>query len=246
VTEWYREAFNRQYLDLYAHRGEEEAALTVEFLVSRLGLQKQDLILDAPCGGGRHSREFASRGFRICGADLSADLLHFAQSAPVPSNLHFTRADIRALPFADCTFRATLNLFSSFGYFFEETENISAMRELSRVTAAGGHIVIDFMNEPQVRANLKTLSQRTTFEGRPVTETRWITAPPARIEKRVNLELPNGSAHEFFESVRLYTPGELTGMMQHCGMGEFSIYGDYSGADYTAQSPRAIITGRKL
>src|SRR5436853_6223755 len=43
----------------------------VDFLVSELNVQQGQHLLDIPCGFGRHSIEFAKRGFNVTGVDIS-------------------------------------------------------------------------------------------------------------------------------------------------------------------------------
>jgi len=51
----------------------------LEKLLSRMGMQKNNTILELGCGTGNITVELASRGYDICGLDISADMLAVAR-----------------------------------------------------------------------------------------------------------------------------------------------------------------------
>jgi len=53
----------------------------VDFMLGVLDLKPEDSILDVGCGTGRHCVEFARRGFRVTGIDISSGMLHEARKA---------------------------------------------------------------------------------------------------------------------------------------------------------------------
>ncbi|HEY6360784.1 MAG TPA: methyltransferase domain-containing protein, partial [Vicinamibacterales bacterium] len=61
------------------------------------------------------------------------------------------RADMRRLPFRDAAFTLVVNLFMSFGCFRENSHHAEVLKEVSRVTALGGWLVLDFLNAARVR-----------------------------------------------------------------------------------------------
>ena len=68
---WYREWFGEEYLELYAHRDEEEARQQVRFFRAQCGMLKGP-VLDLACGKGRHVSELLAAGYRVVGCDLPA------------------------------------------------------------------------------------------------------------------------------------------------------------------------------
>src|SRR5437899_1176355 len=48
-----------------------DAARAVQWILGRTGLTRGTAVLDAPCGFGRHSVEFALRGYHVTGVDFS-------------------------------------------------------------------------------------------------------------------------------------------------------------------------------
>src|SRR5438046_2201875 len=48
-----------------------DAARAVQWILGRTGLTRGTAVLDAPCGFGRHSVEFARRGYHVTGVDFN-------------------------------------------------------------------------------------------------------------------------------------------------------------------------------
>ena len=117
--EWWKDAFQETYFDIWdAFLTPERTAKEASFVLQTLGLKKQEKLLDAPCGQGRHAFFFAKAGLQVTGVDYSAFLLKKARERcfdlqPKPV---FSRQDVRRLSF-DKKFNAVVNLFTSFGFF---------------------------------------------------------------------------------------------------------------------------------
>ena len=68
---WFKEWFDTSYYHkLYEHRNEEEAESFITLLSDHLKLSKGSLILDLPCGRGRHAIFLEQLGYQVIGADL--------------------------------------------------------------------------------------------------------------------------------------------------------------------------------
>ncbi len=246
MRDWFASAFEQEYIQLYAHRDDKEAEQTVDWLVQELQLTSGQLILDAPCGAGRHARAFARRGFCVVGFDLSRELLALAKKqACATACVQWVRADLRRIPLLSETFDVVTNLFSSFGYFFDESENVEALQELVRTLKPGGWLVLDFMNAPHVRCHLEPFSERMTSAGWLVREWRSVSGQPPRVMKRTHITFPDRREKELFESVRLYEPEELHEALTAAGLVEIRRFGTYAGEPWTESSPRIIFLARK-
>ena len=118
--------------------------LTVEF--DRLNIRKDDVVLDSGCGHGRHSREFAARGARVCSMDLDMAslektrelLVHDADRRAGTGGFMVLSGDALKLPFRDGTFDSIVCA--------EVLEHVSddgkACRELARVLKKNGRLAI--------------------------------------------------------------------------------------------------------
>ncbi len=80
----------------------------VEFLVTRLGLEPGDRVLDVGCGPGRHAHGLARRGIEVVGVDISRRFVELA-ARDAPDGATFRRLDARSLPF-ESEFDAAISL----------------------------------------------------------------------------------------------------------------------------------------
>ncbi len=239
---WYEGAFEREYLDLYAHRDDEDAARALVFLEREGTVRCGDLILDLCCGNGRHSAALCQRGHRVVGFDLSADLLRDFQrrvACPMPP----VRGDMRRLSFRGGIFDVALSLFTSFGYFEHDEENWQVIREVARALRSGGRLAFDFLNAPQVERTLTPTSERRLDAERHVVERRRIAH--GRVIKTVDLHRGDTVARTWEESVRLFTRDEIEAALRGEKFGEIKAFGDFDGSPHTASSPRLILTATR-
>lgn len=104
-----------------------------------LNLGADDRLLDVGCGTGAASRSAASLAASVVGIDLSPEMIRQARDlAEGIGNVHFEIADSEHLPFGDGTFTAVL-CSNSFHHYPDPRR---AVREMARVLAPGGRIVV--------------------------------------------------------------------------------------------------------
>jgi SAM-dependent methyltransferase len=148
------------------------------------------------------------------------------------------RADMRRLPFQDESFTLVVNLFTSFGYFIEDSQNTHVLRETARVTRPGGYLVLDFLNAPHTRQTIVPFERRQVGSAW-VQQRREISEDGRFILKTIMIGTP---AKVFSERVRLFEPDDLEAMLADCGFIVTDVCGDYGGGPLTGPSPRAIMS----
>jgi len=244
---WFCDAFDADYLALYAHRDRHEAQTGARLLASYWPAERTNgPVLDLCCGTARHAIAMAQLGYRVVGLDLSSDLLDYAASHECEVDVSLVRGDMRELPFARASLAGAVNWFTSFGYFLEEADNVRVARELSRVIAPGGFLLWDHINPPYLRATFSMVDQRRLEDGSLVRATRHLTSDGKRVEKRVHLHRPDGSERIFQESVRLYESADATEMWRDAGFETMQQLGDYrANAPLNENSPRQILLLRR-
>jgi SAM-dependent methyltransferase len=233
MGEWFEEWFGEEYLELYPHRDGEDAARVVGLIERSLSLKPGARVLDICCGAGRHAYEFARRGYRTTGVDLSRHLLQRArQVAAVP----LARADVRELPFRPRSVDLSVNLFTSFGYFEHDAEHLAALRQMLIPVRAGGWFVLDYLNADTVRSSLVPC-ESLVVGPTPVTIQRWLHDRDRFVVKTITT--PDG--RQFMERVRLYPREELVTMIAAAGGRVRRQFGDYDGAPPGPDAPRMIL-----
>jgi len=243
-TPWYEHSFGADYLDLYRHRNAAEAERAVELAVVQAALEPEHAVLDLCSGAGRHLGALTARGFAPVGLDLSAVLLAAAREAHAAVPL--IRGDMRRLPFASSTFDAVLSFFTSFGYFSADDENRGVLREVSRVLRPGGRYVLDFLNRAHVLAH-GIRDTRELRDGRVVEQTRRWNRDRDSIDKQITIfpESRPDVARVYHESVRLYSPEQVTSFMEQAGIRVDAVLGSFSGEAFVASSERLIVAGTR-
>ena len=235
-ADWFEQWFGDEYLRLYPHRDESDAARAIDLIASHMEGRRVDAVLDLACGAGRHSRLLCDRWWTV-GLDLSSALLKVArrESPDAP----YVRADMRDLPFAPETFDLSVNLFTSFGYFDDDREHAQVLACVGEATRRGGTFVLDFLNPDEVRMNLIPRDERVVA-GSTVEQLRAISTDRKYIEKTIRVR-----GKEYLERVRLLSAPELEGMLNAAGFDVVARAGDYTGAPWHELSPRTILFARR-
>lgn len=122
-------------------------------IFSNYQVPKNSLILDLCCGIGRHSAILAEEGFKVVGVDISPEFIAYAKDMAVErnvsKNVEFRVGDMReirdVLKDHKGKFNAVINLYTSLGYYDEETDR-DILEQLLELTASKGILVIDIIN----------------------------------------------------------------------------------------------------
>ena len=133
---WFQKFFDQDYVEIL--RDKRPSAITrreVASLSRSLRLKPGQHLLDAPCGFGRHAREFVRRGVRVTGVDLSRAMLGAARPHP---RIEYRRLDLRKLDYVE-RFDA---IYSSSNGYFTDRENRDVLRRMARALKHGGRIAL--------------------------------------------------------------------------------------------------------
>lgn len=233
--QWFESWFNTPYYHmLYKERDYDEAGEFMTRLTSILQLQQGDQILDLACGKGRHSVYLNRMGFDVTGVDLSTSSIASAK-AYENETLHFAVHDM-CTPYPK-QFDAVLNLFTSFGYFENEEDNLRTINAIKEELKPNGHGVIDFLNIEYVRANLVP-SEIKTVDGIKFHITREINAK--HIIKTIKFTDAN-KTYEFVEQVRALALKDFRDYFDQAGLNLTSIFGDYQLNDFDLEKSERLI-----
>jgi SAM-dependent methyltransferase len=218
---WFASWFDTPYYHiLYKDRDNGEAQLFMDTIVHYLNLPEDAKILDLACGKGRHSLYLNQLGFEVTGADLSENSICEASKFS-NEKLHFMVHDMRD-PFEQ-KFDAVLNLFTSFGYFENDADNLRTLKAIRESLTEYGFGVIDFMNVYQVVPNLVPQEVKTV-DGIDFHIRRFFLA--GHIYKEIDFE-DKGHAFHFTEKVKALTLENFETLMEEAGIYLLDIFGDY-------------------
>jgi ubiquinone/menaquinone biosynthesis C-methylase UbiE len=241
---WYVAAFQSGYSARYKHRGNELGGREVAFALRALDLKKGSRVLDLCCGAGRHSRALARAGLDVVGVDLSTDLLNEAREQSEKLKIEYLRCDMRDVPLASESLDGAVSLFTSFGYFMDEADDLRVLRGVARMLKPGARFLFDFFNRAPTLSRLKRISVRY-LNGSCLCERRWYDAAAKRLNKLALCEHQSNRTR-VRESVRAYSPRELEQLFARAGLTVAERYGDLFGAPFDPlRSPRCVLLARK-
>jgi SAM-dependent methyltransferase len=149
TSPWFKSWFASPYYHiLYKGRDDKEAQRFLDNLIGFLKPAADSKMLDIGCGRGRHAIHLSKRGFDVTGIDLSMENIQHNKQYE-SARLHFFVHDMRDV-FRPGYFDYVFNLFSSFGYFDCEEDNLKTMNAHAEALKVNGRLVLDYMNAAKI------------------------------------------------------------------------------------------------
>lgn len=238
---WYKNWFDSDFYHLlYKNRNEREAEQFIDAVTDYLKLSKGARILDLPCGRGRHAVYLASKGFNVTGADLSANSIAFAKPFE-HKHLHFRVHDMLQ-EFPEQDFDAVFNLFTSFGYFANEEDDLKVLQHMKNALRPGGILMIDFLNPAFVK---QTFQETTQLEEEGIQFLIQKKIDHGIVYKEVSFTV-DGELFQFRESVKLFELSDFERLLNATELQILTTFGSYALESYHKEtSERMIILAKK-
>jgi SAM-dependent methyltransferase len=245
--EWFETFFGPDYFEIYRDSfPAEHTAAQVEGIVARLALPAGARVLDLACGQGRHAIPLAERGFAVTGYDLSEALLSRARvdAAARGVGVRWMRGDMRTLSF-DAEFDAVINVFTAFGYFADEEDDVETLRRVHRALVPGGRFLLETLHRDALLARFQPHIEYTTSSGAwVVRDYVWDLARDV-IEDRVVLVRPDGSRAQYASSLRMRSLHGLLALVQRAGLEPVAWYGGLGGGSLALDSRRLVLVSER-
>lgn len=159
---WFEEIFEEDYLRTLPFLTPQATQAEAQLVAESLELKPGSQVLDVGCGYGRHAMELAARGVHVVALDSSLPLLlRGADEAQRRGlDINFVHGDMRELTFEN-QFDGAYCLFSTFGYFDDETNKQAALN-IARALKPGGKFVVEILNRDYIIGDLPS---RVWWEG---------------------------------------------------------------------------------
>jgi len=120
------------------------------------------------------------------------------------------------LPFRGGSFDSVVSFFTSIGYFESDAENERVLLEMARVLAPGGRLVLETLNPAPTIAGLVSEEEKR-IAGHRVRMRRWYDSRRRRLNKEIVFKT-GGADRTYLETVRVYEPAELFGLIEGAGL----------------------------
>ena len=233
--DWFTDWFNTPYYHvLYKDRNNEEALLFMKNITTFLALPKTTHILDLPCGKGRHAVFLNSLGYKVTGGDLSENSIKYAQEFENDS-LNFSVHDMRK-PYNN-QYNAIFNLFTSFGYFEDDEDDILILQNIKEGLKKDGVFVFDFLNAEFVKATLVD-KETKIVDGITFNITREIK--DGFILKNISF-FADDENHSYTERVKYLDAKKMKAYFEKVGFTITNIFGNYKLSNFDVQTSKRLI-----
>ncbi|AAM30744.1 methyltransferase domain-containing protein [Methanosarcina mazei] len=233
-SDWWQTLFNSLYLKTDADLLDdiEVTKKEADLVVSILGLNPEDAVLDLCCGQGRHVLELARRGFpNVEGYDRSQYLIRKARTRAQKENLQvrFREGDARKLPYPSDTFSVVTILGNSFGYFDSTLQDRKVLEEVFRVLKPGGRVFIDAVDGDHIRKNFQPRSWEWLDRKYFVCRERALSSDCERlICREVICRIDRGIIADQFYAERLYNRESLFELLTASGFSSPTFHTTFS------------------
>ncbi len=195
------------------------------FMIENLNLRKGSRLLDCPCGIGRFSLLFARKGIKVTAVDITQSYLDELQKKSDRAGLRIDihRADMRRIHFKK-EFDAVANVWTSFGFFEKEADNVLVLKKLFDALKPGGKCYLSLVNRDWILSHY--------------TSTDWFTCDSLKVLEKRYFDYETSINHgvwTFIENgvektagdviIRMYSCHELIAMFRKVGFEDIEAYG---------------------
>lgn len=233
--DWFVDWFNTPFYHiLYKDRNDEDAQLFMKNITKFLTLPKSTHILDLPCGKGRHAVFLNSLGYKVTGGDLAENSIKIAKKYENDS-LMFKVHDMRE-PFNN-QYDAVFNLFTSFGYFEDDKEDLLILKNIKNGLRKNGYFVFDFLNAAFVKA---TLVPKETKVVDNITFNITREIKNGFIVKNISF-IADNKQHSYTERVKYLDSTKMQNYFKKVGFTITHIFGNYHLNTYENQTSNRLI-----
>ena len=226
MSEWWQTFFDEYFLAYSFPRIKRSRTMRdVRFIETVLAPRKGAKILDVCCGIGRHALELAKRGYRITGVDITQQYLDVAAARARRRKVKIAleRRDMRKLGYRG-EFDAAILMWTSFGYFENEKDNMKSLRVIHRALRPGGKFLIDLINRDWLIRNFQphgwmeagkeyVLERRQFDPSTSRMHSEWVCIGEGEVARRET-------------NLRVYSLHELLEMLERAGFGITAAFGD--------------------
>ncbi|MCH2033037.1 MAG: class I SAM-dependent methyltransferase [Tenacibaculum sp.] len=235
TKDWFTSWFDTQYYHiLYKHRDDNDAQLFMQNITNYLELPKNAHIADLPCGKGRHSIYLNSLGYRVTGGDLSKNSIEHAKQFE-NETLHFEVWDMRKS--LENKYDAVFNLFTSFGYFEDDAEDLKVLKGMKSGLKESGVIVLDFLNVQKTKNNLV---ERETKEIDGIIFNIQRKIKDGFILKHISF-FADGEQHSYTEKVKFLDLKKMQEYFNSAGLSIINTFGDYNLDEFNEENSSRLI-----
>jgi len=247
---WYKDFFDKWYLEIYRDRPLfKEKNIQKEFTFIRrvLNLPEGAKVLDLCSGHGRHTIPLAKTGYQMTALDLNKKFLSILKREAKEQKLdiRIIHSDMRDIPFMN-EFDGIINIFTSFGYFTNDKENLKVLEQVFRALKPAGKFLLDVVNKEWVQRNTHIENK---YKIKKYSVLEKIKFNQGTNQWKANFAITNGKGRNYSAKyiTKLYSLAEIEKMLKQVGFDKIiGLFGNTVKIEkFTPQSKRLVILAQK-
>jgi len=232
------------YPFMFSQQRLEGADLEVEQALALAG-SSRPRVCDLCCGPGRHAVALARRGLRVTAVDASEYLLGAARERARCEgvDVEWCHQDMREhrRPGA---YDLVVNLFTSFGYFADEADDLRVLRNVRESLAESGVLLMELAGKEWLAENFVATSSSESADGALLIERRRVVDGWSAVENRWTL-ISDGRVRTFEFRHTVYSGRELKERLLGAGFNVVSLFGDLAGNPYAPGAARLVVRAQR-
>jgi ubiquinone/menaquinone biosynthesis C-methylase UbiE len=214
------------------------------YLIRKLGLTSGKKFLDCPCGIGRISIPLAKKGIKLTGVDITQIYLDelSQKAARMGLKINLVHCDMRRIDF-NSEFDGAGNLWTSFGYFSKESDNLLVLKKIYRALKPGGKFMLHVINRDWVVRNFRA-NDWFEVRGVKVFEQRRLILESS-VSDSIWHYLKDGKETICRLGIRMYSYHEILEMMRRAGFVDIEGFGSMKDEPVSWDHRMMFIIGTK-
>lgn len=241
---WWTSGFFEAFRPAFGLIDKKATDAQVKYLIKNLKLKPGHSFLDCPCGIGRVSIPMAKKGIRVIGVDITKSYLDELDIKAKRAKLHIktVNSDMRRINF-DSQFDAGGNLWTSFGFFNKESDNLLTSKKIYKALKPGGRFALHLINRDWIMINFQSNSWQD-LGGTKVLESR-------RFDYRTSITyskwryIKDGKEQVFEVSMRMFSYHELVELFESVGFIDIEGFGGVKDEPISRENRMMWIFGTK-
>lgn len=246
MSEWFTDSdFWEKLEPIFFHRRRLAGTSDeVESIIRLLQLKPGMKTLDLCCGMGRHSMEFARRGFQVTAVDRTDRYLKKLRENAFEHDLdiEIINSDMRDFRRPD-SFDVALNMFTSFGYFADPADDAKVLANVFDSLLPGGKLILELVGK-EILARVFQPTSFSELDGKIVLEKRTLRSGWDWIDTDWIL-IDGDQRMDFRHSQRLYSAAELRNLLHEVGFSNTEAFGSLEGIPYDHEAKRLVVIATK-
>jgi SAM-dependent methyltransferase len=188
----------------------------------------------------------AEAGFKVDGLDYSRHLIDLARKRGVGPNLKYTQGDMRKMSRSwTSRFDAVINLFTSFGFFTNPSDDARVIDEFARVLKPGGVLIWHGGSRDGVMARFLSRDWWETDDGTVIAHERSFDPLSGLLTIESVLKGSAKNPQRRTHKIRLYTATRLAELCASAGLIVEEAFDGFNDRPLTRKSSEMMLVARK-